>query len=69
MLIAAGAILAFAVEYTVSGIDIQVIGAILMVVGIIGLAVSLLFWTSFSPFARTRDGSADTVTEVTHRVP
>ncbi|MBI5949706.1 MAG: hypothetical protein HY875_16330 [Chloroflexi bacterium] len=50
-LIAVGAILAWAVEYTVVGIDIEVMGAILMVVGSIGLLLSLLFWASFAPFA------------------
>ena len=55
LLIAAGAVLAFAVNYTVSGIDIQTIGAILMVVGIIGLVFSLLFMASFAPFGRRED--------------
>ena len=55
LLIAAGAVLAFAVNYQVSGVDIQTIGAILMVVGIIGLVFSLLFLASFAPFGR-RDG-------------
>jgi len=53
-LIAVGAILAWAVNATVSGIDIRVVGAILMVVGVVGLALSLLFWASFAPFARRR---------------
>jgi hypothetical protein len=52
LLIALGAVLAFAVNYTVSGIEIQTIGAILMVVGIIGLLFSLLFMASFAPFGR-----------------
>ncbi len=54
-LIAVGAILAWAVNATVSGIDIRVVGAILMVVGVVGLALSLLFWASFAPFARRVD--------------
>lgn len=54
-LIAVGAILAWAVNATVSGIDIRVVGAILMVVGVVGLALSLLFWASFAPFARRSD--------------
>ena len=37
-LLAIGAILAFAVNTTVSGIDINVIGVILMVAGALGLA-------------------------------
>ena len=40
-LIAVGAILAIAVDYSVSGIDIVAIGAILVVVGLLGLLVSV----------------------------
>jgi len=45
-LIAVGAILAFAVEVTVSGLDLQTVGLILLIVGAIGLVASLLFWSS-----------------------
>lgn len=48
-LIAVGAILAWAVTATVTGIDIQVVGVILMLVGLVGLVLSLLFWASFAP--------------------
>lgn len=58
-LIAAGAILAWAVDYTVSGVDINVVGAILMVVGVIGLLMSLLFWSSFAPFGRSGGTTVD----------
>ena len=47
-LIAVGAILKFAVTADVSGVSLATIGVILMVVGIIGLAISLLrtaWWT------------------------
>jgi uncharacterized membrane protein len=54
-LIAVGAILAWAVNYTVVGLDIKVIGAILMTVGGVGLLLSLLFWSSFAPYARNRE--------------
>jgi hypothetical protein len=43
-LIALGAILTFAVNATVSGIDINTIGVILMVAGALGLIVTLLVW-------------------------
>jgi hypothetical protein len=43
-LLALGAILAFAVDVTTSGIDINTVGVILMIVGAIGLATSFLFW-------------------------
>jgi hypothetical protein len=40
-LIAVGAILRYAVDVTVEGIEIQTVGLILMIVGIIGLVISL----------------------------
>lgn len=43
-LIAVGAILTFAVHASLSGVSIQTIGVILMVVGAIGLLVTLLVW-------------------------
>jgi hypothetical protein len=47
ILIAVGAILTWAVTAEVSGIDIQVVGVILMVVGIVGFLLSMLFWSSW----------------------
>jgi NADH:ubiquinone oxidoreductase subunit 6 (subunit J) len=47
LLIAAGAVLAIAVNYSVTGIDIKAIGAILIVVGAIGLLFSLIFMLGF----------------------
>ncbi len=41
-LIAIGAILAFAVNLSVSGLDLSTIGVILMVAGAIGLVVTML---------------------------
>ncbi len=41
-LLAIGAILAFAVDATISGLDIQVIGIILMVCGALGLLLTML---------------------------
>lgn len=46
-LIALGAILRFAVTATVNGIDVQTVGTILMVVGVIGLVLSFIFWSSW----------------------
>ncbi len=43
-LIAVGAILAFAVETSVSGLDIAVVGYILMIVGVIGLIMTAFIW-------------------------
>jgi hypothetical protein len=46
-LTAIGAILAFAVNTSVSGIEIRTIGWILMVVGIAGVVLSMIFWSSW----------------------
>ena len=51
-LIAAGAILDFAVNWQVRGVDIHAVGAILMVVGAIGVVLSLIFWNSWGGFGR-----------------
>lgn len=51
-LIAVGAILAFAVDVTTQGVDLDTIGVILMIVGAIGLLASMLFWSSMSPMNR-----------------
>jgi hypothetical protein len=52
LLVAAGAILTWAVETEVSGVDISTVGVILMVVGIVGLLLSLVFWSSWGGFHR-----------------
>jgi hypothetical protein len=46
-LIAIGAILTWAVNAEVSGLDITAVGVILLVVGIVGLLLSLVFWSSW----------------------
>jgi hypothetical protein len=43
-LLAVGAILTFAVDASVSGIDISMVGIILMVAGAIGLLLTLVVW-------------------------
>ena len=56
ILIAAGAILTWAVNASVSGLELQTIGVILMVVGVLGLLVSMIFWSSWGGFGhRDRD--------------
>ncbi|MCC6237489.1 MAG: hypothetical protein IT299_07930 [Dehalococcoidia bacterium] len=51
LLIAVGAILAFATSFTITGVNVYMVGIILLVVGLVGAALSMLFWTSFAPFA------------------
>jgi hypothetical protein len=47
ILIAAGAILTWGIDATVSGVNIDTIGYILMAVGAIGALLSLMFWSSW----------------------
>jgi hypothetical protein len=51
VLIAVGAILTWAVNASVSGLELTTIGVILMVVGGLGLVVSMIFWSSWGGFA------------------
>jgi len=48
ILIAAGLILALGVNTHVSGIDVNTIGWILTIVGVIGLIISMIFWSSWA---------------------
>ena len=62
ILIAVGAILTWAVTATVSGVNINTIGVILMVVGAAGLLISLVFWSSWGgPQGRRRTTTVDDV--------
>jgi len=45
-LLALGAILAFAVNADISGLDINVVGYVLMLAGLVGLIVTVWFWNS-----------------------
>jgi hypothetical protein len=59
-MIAIGAILAFAVEFEVAGINIDVVGWILMIVGAIGAVLALTVW---GPRTRTTGGTREVVRE------
>jgi hypothetical protein len=52
-LIAVGAILTWAVNASVSGLELDTIGVILMVVGALGLVLSMIFWSSWGGFNST----------------
>ena len=62
-LLVVGAILTFAVDVTASGFSIHTVGIILMVAGALGVVLSLLFWSSFSPYRRGTPVDGDTVVE------
>jgi hypothetical protein len=59
-----GAILTFAVDVDASGFNVNTVGIILMVGGLLGLFASVLFWSSFSPWSRrSMVAGGDTVVE------
>ena len=51
-LLAVGAILKFAVSAETEGVDLAVVGTILMLVGGLGILLSLFFWDSWGGFRR-----------------
>lgn len=66
LLIVIGAVLAWAVSATTSGLNVHAVGYILLVVGIIGLALSMIFWSTWAGpgyFTGTARGRRRTVTE------
>ncbi len=52
LLIAVGAILTWAVTAEAEGIDVNTVGVILLIVGILGLVLSMIFWSSWGGFQR-----------------
>jgi hypothetical protein len=54
ILIAVGAIITFAVHVSSSGFNLHTIGIILLVVGCIGVLLSLIFWSSWGGFGGAR---------------
>jgi hypothetical protein len=54
VLVAVGAVLAFAVHVTGNGFNIHTIGIILLVVGAIGALMSMIFWSSWGGFGGGR---------------
>ena len=67
--IAIGAILTWAVTADVSGVDLQTVGVILMVVGAVGGLISLAFWSSWGGFGDRAGRSCATVSwSAEHRI-
>jgi hypothetical protein len=54
ILIAAGAIMTWAVHVTGNGFNVHTIGIILLIVGAIGVLLSLVFWSSWGGFGGAR---------------
>jgi len=62
ILIAVGAVLTWAVNATSSGVDINTVGVILMIVGAVGLLLSLMFWSSWGGWGVAQGGPRRRVT-------
>jgi hypothetical protein len=56
VLIAAGAILRFAVSVTTTGFNLHSIGLILIIVGALSLVLSIMFWSTWGGFGGTAGG-------------
>ena len=52
LLIAVGAILTWGVTAEAEGLDVNAIGVILLIVGLLGLILSMIFWSSWGGFRR-----------------
>lgn len=66
LLIAVGAILAFAVtvDTASTGVNLHTVGLILLAVGVLGTVLSMFFWSSWGGFSRRRTtvGPGETTT-------
>jgi hypothetical protein len=49
-----GAILAFAVKTDVPGINVNTLGVILLLIGLVAFVYSLIFWSAVTPWGRRR---------------
>jgi hypothetical protein len=63
LMIAAGAVMVWAVNATASGFSVHTVGIILMAVGAAGLVLSIIFWSSWGGFGGRagRDGGTTIV--------
>jgi len=63
LLVAAGAVLVWAVNVTVSGVELHTIGWILLIVGAVGAFLSLIFWSSWGGVGGPANGRRRVVRE------
>ena len=54
ILVAVGAILVWGVTTDAEGLNVDAIGVILMIVGLVGALLSMIFWSEWSPAYRGR---------------
>jgi hypothetical protein len=62
VLLAIGAILDFAVQVNTPGFNVHTVGVVLMVVGVLGILLSLVFWNTWGGFGN-RTGARRRVVE------
>lgn len=67
LMIAAGAIMRFAVTVEGNGFNVGTAGMVLMVVGAIGAVLSIAFWASWGGFGHRGGGTATQSTVVRER--
>ena len=67
LMIAAGAIMRFAVTVEGDGFNVGTVGMILMIVGAIGAALSVAFWASWGGFGHRATGTTTQGTVVRER--
>ena len=68
-LMAVGAIFAFAINVSADGIDLDTLGVILIILGLIGLLASLVWWNDWTPNQRAvaYDDADDRIVVRRHR--
>lgn len=68
-LMAVGAIFAFAINVSAEGIDLDTLGVILIILGLVGLLASLVWWNDWTPIRRTAYDDAGDRVVVRRRSP
>lgn len=68
-LMAVGAIFAFAINVTAEGIDLDTLGVILIILGLVGLLASLVWWNDWTPNRTVAYDDAGDRVIVRHRGP
>ena len=69
ILVALGAILAWAVNSTGGSVDVNTVGYIILAVGLVGLILDLLLWESWGPGLMRRRTVYDGPAEPAYREP
>lgn len=64
VLAAVGAVLIWAVNTSSSGFNVHAAGVILLVVGVIGFVVSIMFWSTWGGFGASRADRGNNTTIV-----